>query len=266
MKIQAVIFDWAGTTVDYGSRAPVEAIRETFAYHAVPLSAAEARAFMGLPKLEHIRATLALAPVAARWAARHGAPPDDSAAARLYADFQPRQLVSIEKHSRVIPGVPALAAHLRARGVKIGSTTGYTRPMLDLVLAGAAREGYAPDASVTPEEAGLGRPAPLMCYLNAVRLQAWPLRACVKIGDTPSDIEEGRNAGMWTIGVALTGNEAGLSEAEWNALPPHERDSLAARARDRLFAAGADFVSDSAPACESLLDEIDRRMTPAVAH
>ncbi len=218
MKIQAVIFDWAGTTVDFGSRAPVEAIREAFTSFGVPLSAEEARAHMGLPKLEHIRATCAHSAVAARWAARYGAPPDNAQVERIYSSFLPLQLASIEKYSRAIPGVVSLAARLRARGVRIGSTTGYTRAMLDLAMKHAACDGYAPDASVTPEEAGLGRPAPLMCYLNAVRLRVYPLEACVKIGDTPSDIDEGRNAGMWTIGVAVTGNDVGLSEQEWSAL------------------------------------------------
>ena len=260
MRIPAVIFDWAGTTVDFGCRAPVEAIREAFASFGVPLSAGEARAHMGLPKREHIRATCADAAVAERWAAKHGTRPRDVDVERIYAAFLPMQLAAIEKYSRMIPGVASLVAHLRARGVRIGSTTGYTREMLDLVMKRAACEGYLPEASVTPEEAGMGRPAPLMCYLNAVRLRVYPLSACVKIGDTVSDIEEGRNAGMWTIGIAVTGNEVGLSEEEWQALDEGERERRAEAARRRLLDAGADFVADSVGECEALLDEIERRL------
>jgi phosphonoacetaldehyde hydrolase len=261
MKIPAVIFDWAGTTVDFGCRAPVEAIREAFASFDVPLSAEEARGHMGLPKLEHIRATCADAAVAARWAAKYGARPTDADVERIYTSFLPMQLAAIERYSRVIPGVAPLVAHLRARGVRVGSTTGYTREMLDVVMKRAACEGYAPEASVTPEEAGLGRPAPLMCYLNAVRLRAYPLRDCVKIGDTVSDIEEGRNAGMWTIGIAVTGNEVGLSEEEWKALGGEERERRAEGARRRLLDAGADFVADRVGECEGVIEEIERGLT-----
>ncbi len=260
MKIQAVIFDWAGTTVDFGCRAPVEAIREAFAAFAVPLSSDEARAHMGLPKREHIRATCMDAAVAARWAEKYGARPTEADVERIYASFLPMQLAAIEKYSRVIPGVAPLVAQLRARGVRIGSTTGYTREMLEVVMKRAACEGYAPEASVTPEEAGMGRPAPLMCYLNAVRLRVYPLSACVKIGDTVSDIEEGRNAGMWTIGIAVTGNEVGLSEEEWRAIDEGERARRAEAARRRLLDAGADFVADRVGECEAVLEEIERRL------
>lgn len=258
MKIQAVILDWAGTAVDYGSRAPVVVLEEVFATHGVALTRPEARAYMGLPKFDHIRATLALPSVRERWMRENRSAPGDPDAQRLYAEFIPLQMKSIERFSDVISGVPEAAERFRSRGIRIGSTTGYTREMLDLILHKAARQGYRPDASVVPGEAGAGRPAPFMCYRNAIELQVFPLSACVKIGDTPSDIEEGKNAGMWTIGVAKTGNEVGLSESELASLPSGERASLLADARARL--AAADFLVDAVEDCDAALDEIERRM------
>ena len=260
MKIQAIVLDWAGTTVDYGSRAPVAVLLEVMQSHDVPLTLDEARTYMGLPKLDHIRATCALPSVRQRWIARHGAAPDEAAVQRLYADFIPRQLACLEDYSGVIPGVVEAAGRFRERGIRIGSSTGYTRPMLDVVIDCAARQGYRPDASVVPDEAGEGRPAPYMCFLNAMKLRVYPLSACVKIGDTPSDIAEGRNAGMWTIGIALTGNEVGLTPDEFAALSREERETRLRSARDRLLAAGADFVADGVADCDPLLDEIERRM------
>ncbi len=260
MKIQAIVLDWAGTTVDYGSRAPVAALLDVMRSHGVPLTLEEARTYMGLPKLDHIRATCALPSVRQRWIERYGTAPDEPAVQRLYADFIPRQLACLENYSGVIPGVAEAIERFRRRGIRIGSSTGYTRPMLDVVIDLAARQGYRPDASVVPDEAGEGRPAPYMCYLNAVKLRVYPLSACVKIGDTPSDIAEGRNADMWTIGIALTGNEVGLTPDEYAALSREERETKLQAARERLLAAGADFVADRVADCDSPLDEIERRM------
>ena len=101
---------------------------------------------------------------------------------------------------------------------------------------------------------------PWMCYLNAIRLQEFPLAAFVKIGDTPNDIEEGLNAGMWTIGITRTGNEVGLTEAEWEALSSDDREAALCIAKQRMRDAGAHFTAGSAAECDPLLDEIDARL------
>jgi phosphonoacetaldehyde hydrolase len=262
-RLRAVVLDWAGTVIDFGSQAPVAAMVRAFRLHGIVLTAEEVRHAMGLLKREHIREVLKLPRVAAAWEAAHGAPPSDAVVERLFAEFQPQQLECLERYGDLIPGVVEAVAGMRKRGLKIGSTTGYTRQMLDRILPLAARQGYVPDADVTPDEVGEGRPAPLMCYLNAVRLRAWPLSRCVKIGDTPSDIAEGRNAGMWTIGVAATGNEVGLSLAEWESLPKEERETRLVWARARLREAGAHFVVDSVADCLPVLDEIEALQEPA---
>jgi len=83
----------------------------------------------------------------------------------------------------------------------------------------------------------------------------------VKIGDTPSDIEEGLNAGMWTIGVTRTGNEAGLTVEEWNSATAAERSEVITRARTRLADAGAHYLVESAGECLDAIDEIAGRIS-----
>src|SRR5436190_14020266 len=78
MRIQAVIFDWAGTTVDHGSLAPVRAVTEVFRGRGVAVSDAEARRDMGIYKRDHIRNLLFDAAVSARWLARFGAAPEEA--------------------------------------------------------------------------------------------------------------------------------------------------------------------------------------------
>jgi len=257
---QAAILDWAGTTVDYGCQAPTVVLHELFAERGVPVSVAEIRQYMGLLKKDQIRMICSIPRVQAAWSERHGSPPSEEDVAALFQEFIPRQLACLDRHSELIPGTVETVNRLRARGMKIGTTTGYTRPMLDIVLRNAMEQGYTPDATVCPEEAGGGRPRPWMFYRNAILLQVDALEACVKIGDTVSDVQEGLNAGAWTIAVVETGNEVGLTEMELRALGGEERQALLQKARERLARAGAHYVVDSIADSDSVLDDIESRL------
>ncbi len=246
--------------MDFGSLAPVAALERVFAASGVPIAAAEAREHMGVLKKDQIRAICAGVRVSSVWTSVHGKPPAESDVERIFSEFLPRQSEILVEYSAPIPGVVETVEAWRADGLRIGSTTGYTRALLDVVIPEAARLGYEPDASVTPDEVGGGRPKPFMCYRNAILLGSYPLWHCVKIGDTPADIAEGRNAGMWTVAVTATGNEIGLSQAEWEALPPETRCERERTARENLTRAGAQFVAASLAECGPILEEIERRI------
>ncbi|HEV2170878.1 MAG TPA: phosphonoacetaldehyde hydrolase [Candidatus Binatus sp.] len=258
--VRAVILDWAGTTVDHGSLAPVRVLQEVFARRGVPISEQEARRDMGVLKQDHIRKILFDPNVATRWRKAVDHEPAEADVESLFADFIPRQLDCIVKYSGVIDGVPETVARLRQRSIKIGSSTGYTRAMLDLVLESAARHGYAPDCALAPDDVGAGRPHPWMIFANAIRLQVEPLAAIVKIGDTPVDIEEGLRAGVWTVGVARTGNMVGLSAEDFAALDRQNQASRVENARRQLDAAGAHEVIETVAESERALDAIEARM------
>lgn len=258
--IKAVILDWAGTTVDFGSLAPVGALQRVFEEAGVPITAAEAREHMGVLKKDQIRFICSHPRVRHAWASQHGQAPAETDVERLFAEFLPKQAETLAEYSDPIEGVPETVNDWRARGLRIGSTTGYTRDLLDIVMKPAAKAGYAPDASVTPDEVGGGRPAPFMCYRNAILLGVFPLWRCVKIGDTPADIAEGVNAGMWTIAITATGNEIGLSRSEWDALQPEERAMEKLSAGRRLTDAGAHYTAPSLADCSELLIDIERRL------
>ena len=258
--IKAVILDWAGTTVDFGSLAPVAALQQVFLSADVPITAAEARQHMGVLKKDQIRFICSADRVRAAWTACHGQPPSEHDVERIFGEFLPQQSQILVQYSAPIPGVCETVDSWRAGGLRIGSTTGYTRDLLNVVLPVAAQLGYAPDASVTPDEVGAGRPKPFMCYRNAILLGVFPLWCCVKIGDTPSDIAEGRNAGMWTIALSATGNEIGLSLSDWQALAPEERSLREGHAARRLMDAGAHFVAPALSGCTEILADLERRI------
>ena len=258
--LKALVLDWAGTTVDFGSLAPARTMQRVFANRQIALAEAQTRQHMGLPKKEHIRGILSIPSVRDAWRELSGCVPGDTDVDEMYAEFIPLQFSCLEEYSDVIPGVPEAVESFRNRGLKIGSTTGYTRAMLDLLLKKSGQEGYTPDCSLTPEEVGAGRPYPFMMYESAVRLQVYPLAAIAKIGDTPADIREGLNAGAWSIGVAGTGNSIGLSADEFFALPECEKESRLTVARAELQNAGAHYVVDTLAGVHAVLDEIDARL------
>ena len=229
------------------------------------MSLAEIRHSMGLAKKAHIRSILEIPRVREVWSAKHGCAPSESAVERLYAEFIPTQIQVLANHSELIPGVAQAVARMRSRGLKIGTTTGYNRAMLDYLLERAAAQGFVPDSALCPDDVSAGRPLPWMCYLTALRLEVYPLVACVKIGDTPADIEEGRNAGMWTIGVTRTGNETGVTEQEWSQLSAADREVLLNNARQRLERAGAHYTVPSVAECDAILDAIDTRIASGQA-
>jgi phosphonoacetaldehyde hydrolase len=259
-KIPAIFLDWAGTAVDHGSIAPVHALRNIFDQFGITVPRPLVRRYMGLAKKDHVRKLLQEPEVKQQWRMLRNAVPQERDVDEVYANFEPQMMEVLSGYATVISGVVDSVEAMRARGMKIAGTTGYTRPMLDRLEALAATQGYRTDRSLAPEDAGGGRPFPWMCYRLAMDLRIYPLSACVKIGDTQSDIEEGRNAGMWTIGVTRSGNTVGLSEDDWFHLDPGEQKKLLASAELELRAVGAHYTAETVAHTLPLLDEIEHRI------
>ncbi len=255
--VRAVVLDWAGTAIDYGCIGPIAALIEVFGIHGVDVSVAEARRPMGLHKKDHIRAMCRADSVAGKWHAAHQRLPTERDVEILYREVEPLMSSTAARHCDPIPGLLATQTLLRERGIKIGSSTGYTRPIMDFLIPAAREKGFLPDAVVCASDVPAGRPYPWMCYRNAIDLKVHPLEAMVKIGDTVSDIQEGLNAGMWTIGLTMTGNELGLREKEVMALDPVELAGRLAGIESRFREAGAHFVAKSIGHCAGLLDDIE---------
>ena len=258
--LKAVVFDWAGTIVDFGSRAPMGAFVEVFRSFGVPLTIAEARGPMGLPKWQHIEALMRLPQVAQAWQSSQGHAPGNADIDQVYAVFTPLNAKIVADFGALIPGAGEAVAALRQRGLKIGSTTGYTREIMQPLLPVAAKQGYEPDNLVCAGDLAEGRPGPLMMYRCFADLGVYPPEAVVKVDDTDPGIAEGKAAGTWTVGVALSGNAVGLSLEEWTALSAEARKPYADAAYAALRASGADYVIDSVADLLPVIDDIGRRL------
>lgn len=258
--LKAVLLDWAGTTMDYGCFAPAVVFMEVYKRKGVEISIEEARAPMGAHKKVHIRQISKDENVARRWKSAHGREPDESDVEEMFRDFVPLQVACLADYSGLIPGTLEAVAEMRRRGLKIGSTTGYTGEMMAVLQAEAARRGYVPDSTVCATQVPAGRPHPYMCLQNAINLETYPMEAMVKIGDTLPDIEEGLNAGMWTIGLAKTGNEVGMTEEQVAAVDPALLQVRLAKAYRRMQHTGAHYVADGIGDVPPLLDAINSRL------
>jgi phosphonoacetaldehyde hydrolase len=258
--IRAVVFDWAGTMVDFGCQAPVDALLAAFAGEGIEISAAEARRDMGRAKRDHVAAILAEPRVVEAWAEAKGDAPGAADVERIYQALEPLMIEAAGRCSELIPGAAAAARAIAARGVRIGSGTGYTRAMMGAILPRAAAQGYAPEVVICAGETPSGRPSPLMLWQALIALDAWPAGLCVKVDDAEVGIQEGRAAGCWTIGVAASGNGVGLSLAELEALPQAERRARVDAAAQALAAAGAHLVLDTVADLPAALSVIEQRI------
>lgn len=258
--VAAAIFDWAGTVLDFGCIAPVAAFREAFAKAGVEITEAEARAPMGTAKRVHIEQILAQPAVQERWVQQHGSASTQDDVDALYSAFLEIDAVNCAKYSDLIPGALEVISALRSRSVAIGSTTGYPRSIMDGLMPLAAAQGYVPDCCITVSEVKHGRPAPDMLLANALELGVPDLRACVVVDDSPSGLTSARAAGMWSVGIVASGNEVGLSLAEWTALDDDAREQRRQAATAVLIAAGAHYVIDTVADLLPVIDAIEVRL------
>ncbi len=259
--LEGIILDWAGTTVDFGCFAPVEAFIRVFQDAGITVTMDEARAPMGLLKIDHIRAMLAMPRIRDAWEAKYQRPSQEDDVKTLFANFEPLLMRSLADYTTPIPGVLDAVNVIRGMGLKIGSTTGYTDNMMDCVVMEAKKRGYAPDCWFTPDATGqLGRPYPYMIHRNMEYLKITSPKRLVKIGDTVSDIQEGLNAGAWTVGIALGSSVLGLTEAESATMNSTEQQDLINAAKKTFLQSGAHFALDSIDRLPDLLIHIDQLM------
>ncbi|MBN0988742.1 phosphonoacetaldehyde hydrolase [Amphritea pacifica] len=259
-SLQAIIMDWAGTTVDFGSMAPIRAFQGLFASQGVAISETEARGPMGTEKREHIRQLCNHPRIRTAWLEARGEIPTEDDIDRLYNEFVPLQIAAIAETAVLIPGLTEVVAWAETNGIMIGANTGYADIMIEGLLARAAAQGYSPQSNVCATQVPKGRPYPYMAMMNAIELGVEKLAACVKIDDTLTGIDEGLNAGMWTVGVAISGNEVGMSLEQWSALSEDKQEALRTKAYDRFKQAGAHYVIDSIADLIPVLEDIEIRL------
>lgn len=258
-KIEAVIFDWAGTTVDYGCFAPVQAFVEVFCHFGIEPTTEEVREPMGMLKRDHIKTMLQMERIHDLWMEKYKREADEADIDKMYGMFEEKLMGILDRFTEPKPYVLEAVAELRGMGIKIGSTTGYTDEMMKIVTEGAKEAGYEPDAWFSPNAVGdAGRPYPYMIFKNMEVLGISSTANVIKVGDTVSDIKEGKNAGVLSVGVIEGSSEMALSEEEYRLLSDQEREARIEKVRETFKNAGADYVIRNMGELTSLVKEIEK--------
>ncbi|MFN4185136.1 MAG: phosphonoacetaldehyde hydrolase [Hyphomonas sp.] len=260
-QVKAVIFDWAGTVVDFGSRAPVRAMAKVFAEEGIPVSEPLIRKYMGYAKRDHVAAILSEPEGRSAWNKVKEAPWNEADVDRLLERLIPAMAQAAADCAALVPRVRETFDWLTGEGIRIGSTTGYSRSMMDGILPRAAEQGYTPEVIICAGETAAGRPAPLMIWKALEMLKVWPVSTCVKVDDTAVGIEAGVNAGTWTIGVAGSGNGVGLSLEAFRTLSAQHRIDLMRPVATAFEQAGADFVLESVAGVPGAIQRITQLMS-----
>ncbi len=256
-EIKLVVFDWAGTTTDFGSKAPVDVFDRTFRQKGLEFTPDEINAPMGMEKKAHIKTMLATERGSRMWNEVYSRSWNEEDIEDVYQCFEANLRTVVTEYAKLIPGVKETVGKLREMGLKIGSTTGYTSEIMQYVLPAAKKQGYEPDCVVTPDVTEYSRPTPFMVFECMRQLNVYPPKLVVKVGDTVMDILEGKNAGCWSVGIIKGSSVVGLSEAEYNAADAETLAALNARARQIYLEAGADFVIDDITGLPEVIEKIN---------
>ncbi|MBQ8827906.1 MAG: phosphonoacetaldehyde hydrolase [Clostridia bacterium] len=258
-KIEAVIFDWAGTTVDYGSFAPVQAFIAAFKKFGITPTNDEVRKPMGIAKIDHVREMLKMERISYEWKNIHGRNFTEDDVKKIYELSESLILDILKDFSEPKPYVLDAVSELRKKGIKIGSTTGYNNEMMEIVKNAASEKGYSPDTCFTPDSINkVGRPYPYLIFKNMMELNIKSVDSVVKVGDTVADIAEGKNAGVITVGIIEGSSVLGYSEAEYAALGEEEKLHAKALATEIYKNCGADYILDNMGGLIDLINSIEK--------
>ncbi|MDZ4992098.1 phosphonoacetaldehyde hydrolase [Clostridium perfringens] len=258
-RVEGVIFDWAGTTVDFGCFAPINVFIDIFKNAGIDVTMEEARKPMGMLKIDHIRTMLEMDRIRGLWRENYGREFTEDDVEKLHSKFETTLLESLLKYTEPIPEVLDAIKYLRENNIKVGSTTGYTNSMMEIVTKGAKENGYEPDFWITADSTNsCGRPYPYMIFKNLEALKITSVLNTIKIGDTESDIKEGKNAGVWTVGVIVGSSEMGLSYEEFNKLSEEEKENIISETEKKFLKWGADFTIRTMGEIGELVEKVNK--------
>jgi phosphonoacetaldehyde hydrolase len=261
--VKGVVLDWSGTTCDKYVIAPAKAFVEIFDKYGITITMNEARIPMGLRKDLHIKALLELPNIQNKWKNKYGKKSTQEDVDKIFKEFVPLQLSCLRNYAELIPGTVDTAKWLRSNNIKIGTSTGFTKDMVKIILEETVKQGYVPDAVVAGDEVINGsRPKPFMVYKNCDILDIHPIQSVVKVDDTTSGIGEGLEAGCWTVGVAMYSNYMDINSYEEEKMLKQtgEYNDRLNNSREILIKRGAHYVVDSIRDLPQVIEHINIRL------
>ena len=261
-KVKALILDWSGTVADAYVIAPAVVFVDVFEKQGVEISMEEARGPMGLRKDLHIAALTQEPEIRDRWRKVKDVYPTQDDVDNMFSDFVPMQLGCLRRYTTLLPGVAETTEKIKADGIKIGSTTGFVRSMVDILVADAKEQGFHADVTVAGDEVVHGaRPKPFMVYRNLDLLDVHPIQSVIKVDDTISGVGEGLEAGCWTVGIARYSNYMNINSLEEaESVSEGEISRRLGKTREILEKSGAHYVINEFPELLGVIADVNARL------
>ena len=198
-NLKLVMFDLAGTTVDdsiEGVPLVTVAMRDAFENHGYKIDPETVNKYRGLEKKDAIRSIL-------NNELSLSATIDVEVVFKDFKNVLQKHLSSIKNE---ITGTSDVFVKLKTSRVKIAVGSGFPHSVVESIVSTLQWENLV-DYLCSAEKAGHGRPHPAMIHTAMKFFDITDPRTVVKVGDTKADVEEGKNAGCWTVAV-LTGTQS----------------------------------------------------------
>jgi phosphonatase-like hydrolase len=197
MAIELVIFDIAGTTVSDENNVAT-AFQKAFALNDISIDREMVNPLMGYHKPQAIQ--MALEQVNQEF--------DADLIEEIHSDFEAEMIDFYEKDPSVkpIPGAEEIFEWLKKKNVKIALNTGFSAIIAEVIISRLQWEDKGLiDEYIGSDEVEKGRPYTYMINELMKRCKVSNPQAVAKVGDTPVDIEEGKNAGCRYVVAVTTG-------------------------------------------------------------
>lgn len=264
-KLRGCVFDWSGTLIDKYSIAPVKSLMDTFNKYEINVSYDEIRSSMGIRKDKHIQDILEMPNIKKQWVAKYGSKPDQSNVKDIALTYQMYQLESISNYTELIPGVKSALLSLRNRHrLKLGGTTGFYSNITSQIEKDILkRDNVSLDSFVSGNDVDYGsRPNPFMLFRCMTNMNIDNVRSIVKVDDTVSGVEEGLNAGTWTVGVYRYSNYMDINTLdELEQLDLSDYRERVNKSRDILSRSGAHYVIENLGQMDWVICDINERLS-----
>jgi phosphonoacetaldehyde hydrolase len=181
----------------------------------------------------------------------------------IFKYFVPMQLACLRKYTTLLPHVAEVTQKFQKEGIKIGSSTGFVRSMVDILEEDTKKQGYTPDASVAGDEGINGaRPKPFMVYRNLDLMNGNPIQSVVKVDDTVSGVGEALETGCWGVGIARYNNYMDMDTLEEaGSLSEEEIQRRLIKTRDILQKSGAHYVIDTFDQLVDVVDDVNLQLS-----
>lgn len=190
--IKLVVFDMAGTTVN-NTHGVHDCLIKGFRKNGFKIDRGLANLSIAVPKPVGIRRILSELGIG---------DPTEILIEKILGDFKEEMMTFYRTDDSVkeMEGTLETFSELKKRGVKIGIETGFDRETAQVIIDrfGWEKDNWI-DASCTSDEVENGRPAPDMIERLMELTGVESNDEIVKVGDTPADIQQGKNAGCHLV-------------------------------------------------------------------